>query len=327
MKNRRAFIKTSAVTAAGVGLLGSAAAGSSAGGKRIGIIGLDTSHSIAFTREFNAEDPDPALGGYRVVAAYRYGSREIESSYSRIDGYTEEIRKWGVTIVDSIHELLNRVDAVLLETNDGRLHLEQALPVIDAQKPLFIDKPMAASLRDAVAIFEAAEKKRVPVFSSSSLRYMEPLQAVSRGEQGEVFGAYAWSPAIIESTHPDLFWYGIHGVETLFTAMGRGCKSVTRFFTDGTDVVVGVWNDEKIGSFRGIRDGRREYGGIAFTSQGQVNLGPYSGYKPQLLEIARFFDTGISRIDPLETLEIMAFMEAADRSKAAGGVSVKMDQI
>ncbi len=326
MKNRRVFIKTSATAGMGVGILGTAVAaeGSASGEKRIGIIGLDTSHSIAFTREFNASDPDPALRGYRVVAAYPYGSREIESSYSRIDGYTEEIKKLGVTIVGSISALIDMVDVVLLETNDGRLHLEQALPVIAAQKALFIDKPMAASLRDAMAIFEAADKWGVPIFSSSSLRYMEPLQAVARGDHGAVIGATAWSPAIIEPTHPDLFWYGIHGVETLFTAMGRGCKSVTRFHTNGTDVVVGTWNDEKLGTFRGIRDGKREYGGVAFTEQGTVNLGPYSGYKPQLLDIARFFDTGISGIDPLETLEIMAFMEAADKSKASGGAPIKM---
>ncbi len=326
MNNRRAFIKTSATAGMGVGILGAALASESATNreKRIGIIGLDTSHSVAFTREFNAPNPDPALRGYRVVAAYPYGSRTIESSFSRIDGYTEEIKKWGVAIVGSISALLDMVDVVLLETNDGRLHLEQALPVIAAQKPLFIDKPMAASLHDAIAIFEEADKKGVPVFSCSSLRYMEPLQAVARGDHGEVFGATAWSPAIIEPTHPDLFWYGIHGVEILFTAMGRGCKTVTRFHTPGTEVVVGTWHDNKVGTFRGIRDGRREYGGVAFTGQGHVNLGPYSGYKPQLLDIARFFDTGISGVDPLETLEILAFMEAADKSKAAGGAPIKM---
>jgi hypothetical protein len=319
--NRRTFIKTSALAAAGAGLTFSlpAAASGVENGKRVGIIGLDTSHSTAFSREFNQSEAGPELGGYRVVAAYPYGSREIESSYSRIPEYTEVVKNLGVRIVDSIEELLKETDVILLNTNDGRLHLEQALPVIRAGKRMFIDKPMTASLKDAVKIFEEAARFNTPVFSCSSLRYMENLQKAARGEYGKISGATAWSPAILEKTHPDLFWYGIHGVETLFTAMGAGCKSLTRHYTEGTDVVTGVWEDGRIGTFRGIREGKSDYGGIAFAEKAVVNLGPYQGYKPMLVEIARFFDTGIPPVKPKETLEILAFMEAADCSRQKNG--------
>ena len=326
MNNRRNFIKTTSLAGIGVGLTAFSLPGEPeiVKGKRIGIIGLDTSHSIAFTREFNSAEPDPLLGGYRVVAAYPHGSRDIESSVSRIPGYTEDIQKFGVTIVDSIDELLNVSDVILLETNDGRLHLEQAMPVLKEGKRMFIDKPMTASLKDAIAIFDEANRLNVPVFSCSSLRYMENTQKVAQGEFGKVYGATSWSPATIEKTHPDLFWYGIHGVETLFTAMGKGCKSVTRFFSEGTDVVTGKWVDGRIGTFRGIREGKADYGGVAFTEKGVINLGPYQGYKPLLIEIARFFETGISPIDQQETLEILAFMEAADESKRKGGAAINM---
>lgn len=222
-------------------------------GKRIGIIGLDTSHCTAFTKEFNSPEAGIELGGYKVVAAYPHGSSEIESSYSRIPQYTEEVKSLGVEIVNSINELLDQVDVVLLETNDGRLHLEQALPVIKARKTMFIDKPMTASLSDAMVVFEKAKQSGVPVFSSSSLRYLDNAQLAAKGELGKIVGADTFSPCKLEPTHPDLFWYGIHGVEILFTVMGTGCKSVSRVSTEDTDVVTGIWEDGRVGTFRGTR--------------------------------------------------------------------------
>ncbi len=179
--NRRKFIKTTAVTGLGLSLAGSVlpllSKGSSITGKRIGIIGLDTSHSTAFAKEINSAENSSSYGGYKVVAAYPKGSPDIESAVKRIFGYTEEIKKMGIEIVESIHALLEKVDVILLETNDGRIHLEQALPVFKAGKTLFIDKPIAASLEDAILIFEASKYYNVPVFSSSSLRFTSNAQA------------------------------------------------------------------------------------------------------------------------------------------------------
>lgn len=294
---------------------------------RIGIIGLDTSHAIAFTQEFNRSPAAEEMQNCRVVAAYPHGSRDIESSVSRIPKYTEQIQEMGVEIVDSIDALLERVDCVLLETNDGRPHLEQALQVFRAGKPVFVDKPLAASLEDAVAIFKAAAHYDVPVFSSSSLRYSETTQAIRNGSLGRVLGCDAYSPCSLEETHPDLFWYGIHGVETLFTCMGAGCESVSRTSTPDFDVVVGRWDDGRIGTFRGIRSGKSGYGGTAFGEQEIATLGPYGGYQPLLVEIARFFRTGEAPVDPAETIEIYAFMQAADESKARGGEPVSVIEV
>ncbi|MEZ6074261.1 MAG: hypothetical protein R3C56_00905 [Pirellulaceae bacterium] len=77
-------------------------------------------------------------------------------------------------------------------------------------------------------------------------------------------GASAWSPCSLEPTHTDLYWYGVHGVEILYTAMGPGCQNVTRIHTDGTDMAVGVWQDGRVGDFRGIRDGAGGYGLVVF---------------------------------------------------------------
>ncbi|MDB5209395.1 MAG: oxidoreductase protein, partial [Sediminibacterium sp.] len=210
---RRNFIRDSSTAALGVALMTplikSYAKSFVQNPKRIGIIGLDTSHSTAFAKAINGPNPSAAYAGFTITAAYPRGSADIESSTKRVAGYTEEVKKLGIEIVASIEGLLSKSDFILLETNDGRPHLEQAMQVIRAGKPLFIDKPVAGSLHDAIAIYMNAEKYKVPVFSSSSLRYMETVQEVVQGKVGKVLGADTYSPATLEKTHPDLFWYGI----------------------------------------------------------------------------------------------------------------------
>ncbi len=328
--NRRNFIRKTAATGLTLGL-GSAAiplfSQASQPDVRVGMIGLDTSHSIAFTRLIN--DPDnKAAEGYRVTIAYPYGSRTIESSYSRIPGYIEDIKKLGVEIADSISSLLDVVDVVLLETNDGNLHLEQSIEVFRAGKPLFIDKPVAGNLKDAIAIYEAAEKHNVPVFSSSSLRWSRNSYQLRNGELiGRITGADTFSPAMIEPSHVDLYWYGVHGVESLFTVMGTGCREVVRVHHPDTDVVVGTWDDGRLGTFRGIRKGRNGHGGTAFGETGISEIGPYDGYGPIIEEIIKFFKTGDPPVSRDETIEIFAFMEAADESRRNGGRPVQIDRV
>ena len=289
---------------------------------KVGIIGLDTSHVLAFTKAFNDAKAEGALADCKVVAAYPKGSPDIESSTSRVPKYTQQMKEMGVEIVPSIEALLEKVDAVCLETNDGRPHLEQVLPVLKAKKRVFIDKPISASLEDAIAIFAASEKYGVPLFSSSSLRFSKQNQMVRNGSIGKVTYAKTGSPASIEKTHPDLFWYGIHGVESLFTVMGPGCATVRRATTaDGRVEVTGTWHDGRIGVFRQAK-GNKGYGGRARGERGEAPAGAYDGYAPLVTEIVKFFRTGVPPVPKRETIEIFAFMEASDESKRLDGKPV-----
>jgi predicted dehydrogenase len=295
---------------------------------RVGVIGLDTSHSVAFSKLLNGTSENAAINQCTVVCAYPHGSADIESSSSRIHGFTNDMKSMGVPIVDSIDELIKNVDAVLLETNDGRLHLEQVIPVLRSGKPVFVDKPIAGSLTDAIAIFRVAEHFGTPVFSSSSLRFVKPALAARKGELvGKVLGCTTYSPATIEPTHPDLYWYGIHGVEQLFTVMGGGCRSVQRTTTDATDLVVGVWDDGRIGTFRGNRKGPHSYGGTVFGEKGQASSGGNEGYEMLVQEIAKFFVSGKSPLDSDETIQIYAFMSAADISIQNEGKAVLLGDV
>ncbi|MGO1521335.1 MAG: Gfo/Idh/MocA family protein [Sphingobacterium sp.] len=318
--NRRKFIGQVSVLGASTAMVGSSIAATLAEQKvkKIGIIGLDTSHSEMFTKDINQGGLKDQ--GYRVVAAYPHGSKDIPSALKMKDGIIEAVRKMGVTIVDSIDALLAQVDYVLLESNDGRVHLQQAEPVIRAGKPLFIDKPMAEDLKNVEAIFALAKQHAVPVFSSSSLRYDKLVQEVKKGKIGKVLGADVYTPAEIEPNHLDQAWYMIHGVEMLFSVMGTGCLEVYRTFHDDFEQVVGKWKDGRIGSVRGIRRGAADIAGIAFGETGISPLGPFAGYGPLVAEILEFFNTGIPPVTEEETLEIFQFMEAAQRSRLSGQV-------
>jgi predicted dehydrogenase len=201
------------------------------------------------------------------------------------------------------------------------------LPVLKAGKPVFIDKPVAGSLVDAVRIYDAAEYFKVPVFSSSSLRYAEGTQALRAGKAGPVLGADAYGPCELESHHPDFFWYGIHGVETLYTVMGTGCQTVVRIHTPDEDVAVGTWANGRLGTFRGLRSGKSGYGGTVFGKDATAPIGGTGGYRPLVVKIAEFFRTRTPPVDPKETLELYAFMEAADESKRQGGKPVSLKEV
>jgi hypothetical protein len=289
---------------------------------RAGMIGLTTSHVVAFTGVLNDPNATGDLADVEVVAGFTGGVEDNPSSWDRREKFTEALREKGVKIYDSIPEMLENVDVVLLEEVDGRPHLEWARPVIEAGKPLFIDKPLAASLADCIEIFRLAEEKNVPCFSSSSLRFSAGFQAARGGDSpfGQIKSCAAGSPMSIEPHHPDLFWYGIHGCEILFTVMGPGCKTVTR---ESQEKVVGVWADGRTGTFTG----QKGYGAEVVGTKSSGNAGGYDGYKPLVIEICKFFKTGKPPVSKEETLEIYTFMEAADESKRRGGEPVSMEEV
>ncbi len=300
-------------------------AGTYAADLRVGIIGCDTSHAVAFTQVMNDPKAKGHVEGAKVVAVFKGGSQDIESSWSRIEPNAKKLQDdFGVRIYDTIEAMCQDVDCVLLESVDGRPHLEQVKPVLRAKKPVYVDKPVAGSLRDAVEIFRLARKARVPLFSASSLRYAAGTQSARNGAVGKVTHAETRSPCHLEPHHPDLFWYGVHGVESLFTVMGTGIESVRRqTTTNGLIEVVGTWKDGRQGIYREGTD----YGGMARGAKGEMAVGSYDGYAPLVAEIVKFFQTGVAPVKPEETLEIFAFMEAADESKRLGGASVKVKDV
>lgn len=292
---------------------------------RIGIIGLDTSHVTAFTETINNPDAKDHPAGARVVAAVKGGSPDVEKSLEHVEEYSKVLReKYGVKIYDTIEAMCAEVDAVLIEHVDGRPHLAAAKVVLAAGKPVYIDKPVGGTLADAMEIFRLAAEAKVPLFSSSSLRFAKNTQEVRGGSIGKVLSAETTSPCPLEPHHPDLFWYGVHGCESLFTVMGTGCESVERRSTaDGKIEVVGHWSGGRTGTFREST----AYGGLAKGEKGEAPVGSFDGYEPLVVQIVKFFHTKVPPVQAAETLELFAFMEAADESKRQGGKVITLKEV
>src|SRR6516225_6998886 len=291
---------------------------------RLGIIGTDTSHVVVFTQMFNDAARAGHVSGARVVAAFKGGSPDIDSSWSRVDKYADELKtKWNLEMAPDIPTLCRKVDAILLESSDGRKHLPQAKLVIAAHKPMFIDKPLASTLEDAREIARLAREAGVPFFSSSSARFAGIATAM---KFPDTTGAMVWGPGPLEPHHyMDLSWYAIHPIELLYTLLGRGCEEVSRTATPDSDEIVGRWKDGRIGSVRANRPHGAQ-GAVVFRGNKAVqsDASMADGYGPLLKQIVMFFQTGKPPVAPEETLEIIAFMDAAQRSKEAGGRPMRL---
>ena len=291
---------------------------------RLGIVGTDTSHVIGFATAFNDPAAPEHVAGARIVAAYRGGSPDLPSSRDRIDNFTRQLQqKYGVEIVPTIADLCARVDGVLLTSVDGRVHLAQAREIIAARKPLFIDKPLASTLEDAREIARLAREAGVPWFSTSTLRYgIAPLRT------GDISGLDVWGPGPLEEHHHlDLSWYAIHEAEMLFTVLGRGCQEVTRTSSADADVVTCRWGDGRIGTMRALRP-YSDYGAVVFRKNAKGQDSEMKTVTPLARaldeDLVRFFQTRVPPVPNEDTLELMAFLDAAQRSKGAGGTPMRL---
>jgi predicted dehydrogenase len=306
---------------------------------RAGIIGTDTSHVPAFTKIFLSH-PEWRI---RIVAAFKGGSPDLPVSADRVEGFARTIQQdHGVEIVDSIDELLTKVDVVLLTSVDGRPHLAQATPVFTARKPVFIDKPLAASLADARRIVELSEETGTPFFSSSSFRFYADIARLRDNPGvGKVMKVEASSRLILQEHHPDLFYYGIHGVEALYAVMGTGCVSVSRTIAGITDVTTCRWRDGRVGIYSGLLeapDGEMpplvrvwgERGTTAFSGaggHGGTDRGWNVAYYGLVRAMAEFFHTGRPPVESAETIELFEFMTAAELSKERNGAEVPLAEL
>jgi len=295
---------------------------------KVGIIGLDA-HAVPFTKIITDPQTASPVKDLQIVAAVPAFSPDIPFSADNIEKNTQAMRDMGFEIVDTVEAMLPKVDAVMLLSIDGRPHLAQARPVFAAKKPVFIDKPVAASLADIVRIFDLAQKTGTPCFSNSSLRYSPGIAGMRDDPRvGRVLGCDAYSSnAPLEPSHPDFFYYGIHGCELLFTIMGPGCETVTRVKTPTADLAAGTWQDGRLGTLRGILQGRTGFGATVFGDKGIAPSGEFGGYEPLLVEIVHFFRTGQPPFSAEQTLEIYAFLEAADESKRQGGGPVTLSSV
>jgi virulence factor len=294
---------------------------------RIGIVDCDTSHVYQFSRRLNHRDIEPNqwVDGAQVTAAYVGTSRV--TAPERVEEYVTAMQAAGVDLVASPTDLIGQVDAVFVESNEGGVHLERAMPFIEAGLPVFIDKPLATTTRDARTLVEMAARAGSPLISASSLRFV-PEIAAARNDAGvgPLHGADVYAPARLHDVNPGLFHYGVHGVEMLFALLGPGCREVSCVANPDGEVVTGLWGDGRLGVMRGLRTGPMAYGFTAFGSEGirAYSLDTASIYRDLLSAIVPVLAGAPSPISNEELVEVVAFQEAALESSRIGGQPVAL---
>lgn len=324
---------------------------------RVGILGLDNYQGLAYAELFNNPKAEGDLAGVQVVAAYPIGSDDYPESAALIARWKETFARFGsdtekgpmkdyhpVAMVGSIGELLGRCDAVMIMSLDGRLHLKQAIPVLEAGKRLYIGRPLASSLTDAVAILKLAESTGTPCFSSSQHRFSPGFVGMrDHPEVGKVLGCDVYGGYDLKAPKADELIRPLHSVETLYTIMGPGVRSVSCSSTPLAESFTLVWKDGRIGTYRGIKEGKVKYSATVFGDLGVSTAGiyghgvpsqgvvpvkdKYMGYEGIAHEMATFFKGGPLPVASSETLEIFAVLQAAEQSKARGGIPVAVDEV
>jgi predicted dehydrogenase len=351
------------VTIAALGMIGANVRVQAADPVRVGILGIDNYGSIGYTEFLNRPHAAGVFEGVRVVAAYPIGSDDYPDSAKFSAQWQTHLSKMyqspkdpkdavpPIEFVNSTDELLQRVDAVMIFSLDGRLHRQQAEAVLKAGKRLFIGRPLASSPEDAVAILKLAEETKTPCWSSSQHRFSTGFSGMrDHPEVGRVIGCDVYGGWTVHAPEADKFTRPLHSLETLYTIMGGpGVVSVTCTSTPTTESITAIWKDGRIGTYRGIKEGAVKYSATVFGDKGVSTAGIYGygipvkgvvptaasgplsgkfvGYEGLAAEIAKFFKGGPVPVTPTETLEIFALIQAAEDSKAQNGAVVHLKNL
>jgi len=303
------------------------------------MVDFDSSHCVEFTRRFNhiEIDRDQWVDGGRVVIGCP-GTSFL--SPERLGGFTEEMRRLGVPLVENPRDMLGQIDAVMIESVDGSVHWDRAKPFIEAGVICFVDKPFTCNLLEAQRMVDFAKRHQVPIFSSSALRYApELVEFVAQvqapdSRTGKILGAMTYGPAPTRARNPGLFHYGIHATEVLFALLGADCEQVHSMREGGdqdsdelgVDVVTGRWHGGRLGTVRGLRSGHRSFGFVAFCERAvrHVAIDMQFAYRELLKRVVQFFETRQSPVAVDDTLRIIAFIEAARDSEKSGGTPIRL---
>ncbi|WP_163969685.1 Gfo/Idh/MocA family oxidoreductase [Oceanobacillus halotolerans] len=288
---------------------------------KIGMIGLDTSHVEIFTSLLHNQSNQYKQA--KVVLGCPSPSKQVALSRERVDQYTTSAKDtYHVKITESITELAEHTDAIMITAVDGQKHLELFKQVAAYQKPVFIDKPFATTLQEAYEIFAISEHYNTPIMSSSSLRYAESLQneltRIEKSEQKPT-GIYVNGPLPFIKEMPYYFWYGIHMIEMLVTVLGPHYQNVHVHGNDQNDVITTEWEDGRFGIIRGDRKWHGKFEAVLHYEENSIHLPIYKDKTPYyaclLKEIISFFITGKNPIPKEETLGIIKIIEDANQKR------------
>ncbi|MEI6423487.1 MAG: Gfo/Idh/MocA family oxidoreductase [Lentisphaerota bacterium] len=285
---------------------------------KVALIGLDTSHTIEFARRIQAPDcpPDQKINGLKATACLRFSTpfQNEEGLNTR----QKQLEAWGIRVTTDFDDAVKGCDAIMLEINDASYHLEYFKKCAALGKPIFLDKPLADNIENGLEIMRLAKENKVNAISASSLRFdaglINACTEMPKPVQVNVYGPLGIAPA-----GSSIVWYGVHAFEMLEKAMGKGSACVT-VRGDGLGVVAIVDYPDKKRGIVELTKGAWIYGGTLRDSKAAISYSVASVnlYANIMKEIEKFFRTGEATFNLEDTVEVMAMLDAAERSLKSG---------
>jgi predicted dehydrogenase len=298
---------------------------------KIGIADFD-GHGGMFTHFI--QNPDLAenerVSGAQVVAGYA-DPRAIAFGVEGMQSAVKGCEKMGVKMVDSMDDLIHSgIDAGMVLSVNGKYHLEKAAYFLKAGIPLFIDKSFAGSTADAREIVHLADETKTPLFSSSSIRNAKTVKEILTQPEkyGAVLGLTAYGPTFPLDGMHGFFFYGIHTIELLFAFMGSGVEWASCTNHGEETIMTAGWRDGRMVTALltsgHVGPGENAHSFCAWCEKDTVIRTAQPDGFDLTRSIIQFYTTGVSPVDPHQSLECIALMDAAIASEAHNGERVSI---
>ena len=287
---------------------------------RIGIIGSDNSHAVAYSKLANI--------------ANRAGASRVVAISGPDPARTREVAGLGniPEIVDRPEDMLGNVDAILVVHRHGDLHARHAIPFLKAGIPVYVDKPFAISIEDCQAMLDAADEGNALVTSYSSLRYAPTTTAlVERLDTlGDIRVGQFAGPCDFDSEYAGPFFYATHVAEICFRLMGDNVRTV-RATRCGKSVVADVtFANDAIATFSYLGDAAYHFHATLFGTKDFAASEIVAGDDAYADGLNVFLDAVANGERPLDDRQLLmpiAFVHAMNASLEANGVEIGIESI
>lgn len=286
---------------------------------RLGIVGAENSHTIAIAKELNI---DHLVKGFQVT--HVWGET---TEYARKAAEAGQIPH----IVRKPEDMIGQIDCVMIDHRHGKHHVPAAMPFVKARLPIFMDKPLAVSLRQAGAFLDLCKRKKVPVTTMSAIPLQKGVKDVQRALRplGTLRVVHLDGPGHYRSPYGGIWFYGIHQVDLMIELLGPNPQAVQMNVNKDCSTAVVNYRDDLTATITFTYPSIKTYSVKAYGAEGD-----WSG---QVVQDANLFErstklfttmfrTGKEPFSRQRMLAPLAVLEAMAQSLKTGR-KVKITQV
>lgn len=292
---------------------------------RVGLLGTENSHAMAFAKTLNLPDPETGellYPDFKVVACFAHDKAPSEAIVKECGA--------DIVIVESPEEMVDLVDCAMITSRHGKYHKEFALPFLKVGKPCFIDKPFTASVEDAKELVELIEKNNLLVTGGSGCKFVPQIEdlirEIKRGDIGELASCVFSFPGDRKSEYAGIFFYGQHLIEMVIKTFGDGIESVACF--EKKDHLTAIARYADIDVVMNFTPANR-YLAVAYGKKGNIvkELDISGIYPAEVANFVKMIREGKMPVSLNDIVLPVYVLTAMEKSLAEGGRDVKLAEL